>query len=192
MSDIVELDRLAMAWTAELIAKAKPEDWPAPTPCGPWTLMELIEHLVAQNKGFAAAASGGAQDKADWVPRRLEEDPHAAFVASATEVTAAFGSIDEQVYLAEFGRAFPAKIAMGFHFVDYLAHGWDVARSLGLPDEPDPALTEAGMAIAERVPNEPPSRGPGAAFAYRVEVADTASPHQRLIGLLGRSPEWTR
>ncbi|TDP93949.1 uncharacterized protein (TIGR03086 family) [Labedaea rhizosphaerae] len=99
------------------------------------------------------------------------------------------------MYLAEFGRAVPGKIAVGFHFVDYLAHGWDVARALGRPDrlsEPDPALTEAGMAIAERIPNEPPSRGPGAAFAYRVDVADTASPHQRLIGLLGRSPEWTR
>jgi uncharacterized protein (TIGR03086 family) len=192
VTDIVELDRQALAWTADLLAKAQPTDWSVPTPCGEWNLRQLTEHMVAQNKGFAAASAGGAREVADWAPRPLDGDPHAAFVASATETTAAFRSIGEEIYLAEFGRAVPGKIAMGFHFVDYLAHGWDVARALGLPDEPDPALTEAGMAIAERIPNAPPSRGPGAAFAYIVEVADTVSPHQRLIALLGRSPQWTR
>lgn len=194
MTDIVELDRQAMAWTADLLAKAGPTDWAAPTPCGDWNLRQLTEHLVAQNLGFGAAATGGAPDKADWERRPIDGDPHAAFVASAAVTTEGFTNIDDEVYLAEFGRKVPGQAAISFHFVDYLAHGWDVARALGLPAhlaEPDPALTEAGMAIAQRVPNEPPSRGPGAAFGYRVAVPASASPHERLIGLLGRSPEWT-
>jgi uncharacterized protein (TIGR03086 family) len=192
--DLVALDPLAMAWTADLLGKAGPADWQAPTPCGDWTLRQLTEHLVAQNEGFAAATTGGAADPSDWAARPVTGDPHVAFVASSIPVTAAYsapGVLTGTVYLAEFGRSFRGAVALSFHFVDYLAHGWDVARALGLADEPDPSLTAAGMAIAEKVPNGPPARGPGAPFAYRVEVPDSTPPHQKLIALLGRSPDWT-
>jgi len=37
------------------------------------------------------------------------------------------------MYLPEVraGITVPAPIAIGFHLVDYVAHGWDVARTLG-------------------------------------------------------------
>lgn len=45
---------------------------------------------------------------------------------------AADGTPEAQFALPEFGEGamFPGEMAMGFHFVDYVVHGWDVAASL--------------------------------------------------------------
>src|ERR1700685_3712749 len=57
--------------------------------------------------------------------------------AAAGGVLAAFaadGVLDRAFTLPEISpeRRFPAPQAIGFHFIDYVVHGWDVARSLGL------------------------------------------------------------
>src|SRR6266545_138321 len=41
--------------------------------------------------------------------------------------------LDRSVEVREFG-VFPGSAAVAMHFVDNLAHAWDVARSIGLPD----------------------------------------------------------
>jgi hypothetical protein len=58
------------------------------------------------------------------------------YATSARRVLEAFGVpalIEGSMYLPEVraGITVPAPIAIGFHLVDYVAHGWDVARTLG-------------------------------------------------------------
>ena len=88
---------------------------------------------------------------------------------------------------------FPARIALTMHSVDFLGHGWDVARSIGAPDELDAGLCATGLAIAARWPDTPATWGTGAEspFRPRVAVPEDAPAYQRLMGFLGRNPQWT-
>jgi uncharacterized protein (TIGR03086 family) len=90
---------------------------------------------------------------------------------------------------------FPAAEAIGFHFEDYVVHGWDVARALGLGYDVEPDVLAAARPIAWAVPDGERRRRPGAAFAPRVafapQVAVTGgSLLDEIVALLGRRPDW--
>jgi uncharacterized protein (TIGR03086 family) len=191
--DIQELDRRALALLGGVVALLKDDQLPFPTPCPDWTLHGLIRHLVSQNEGFAAAARGAGGTLSVWRGGDLGADARAAFEASAALVNTAFtedGVLDRPFALPEVrnGGAFPARVAISFHFVDCVVHAWDVAAAIGVPWEPDDELTSAALRVAEQVPED--GRGPGAAFDRRLPPLDGAPPHHRLLGLLGRVPSW--
>jgi uncharacterized protein (TIGR03086 family) len=80
-------------------------------------------------------------------------------------------------------------MALGFHFVDYVVHAWDVAATLGVGLElPDHVLV-AALAVARLVPTDPAGRGPGFAFAPPVDAPVGADPLDEALRLLGRTPE---
>jgi len=37
-----------------LIAKVRPDQWSAPTPCTDWTVRQLVDHLIGMNRVFTA------------------------------------------------------------------------------------------------------------------------------------------
>ena len=92
--------------------------------------------MIGQHYGFAASARGETSDLSVWADRPAGADLHAAYAAAVADVTAAFaedGVLDRRLWLPEIrdGARFPATMAIGFHFLDYVVHGWDVARSIG-------------------------------------------------------------
>jgi uncharacterized protein (TIGR03086 family) len=151
--------------------------------------------MTAQHYGFAAAA-GGDGDLARWRPRRLGSDPAADYRASAETVLAAFsadGVLDRQFPLPEFaaGPDFPARQAVSFHLVDYVAHSWDVAKALGLQVHFTRELLDTALQVAQAVPDGAARLAPGAAFSPAVAGRD-GSPLDRIVAVLGRSPGWER
>ncbi len=62
-----------------------------PTPCGEWTLGDLLTHMSVQHRGFAAAAEGNGADRSAWRPRPAAGDPVAEYAAAADRVLRAFG-----------------------------------------------------------------------------------------------------
>jgi len=195
MTGIVAFDALAVRASVDLVARAQPADLTRPTPCADWTLHGLITHMAAQHYGFAAAAAGDA-DPARWRPRRLGGDPVADYRASAETVLAAFAAgdvLDRQFPLPEIaaGALFPARQAVSFHFVDYVVHSWDVAKTLGLEARFAPEVLDAALRVAQAVPGGEYRLAPGAAFAPVVTWPD-GSPLDQAVALLGRSPGWKR
>ncbi|GAA4330804.1 TIGR03086 family metal-binding protein [Streptomyces venetus] len=193
--DIRRLDRQALSLAGEAVSRVKTDHLGRATPCADWTLYGLLRHLVSQNEGFAASASGAGEPWAVWHGGDLGDDPAAAYEASADEVTAAFaqdGVLERKFALPEVGEGFtvPGRIAIGFHVLDYVAHAWDVAVTIGAPWEPSAELTTAALRVAARVPDE--GRGAGTAFRRRIAVPDDAPPGHRLLALLGRDPSWTQ
>jgi uncharacterized protein (TIGR03086 family) len=85
---------------------------------------------------------------------------------------------------------FPAAQAISFHFVDYVVHGWDVARSLGRDFELAPALLDAALPVARAVPDGEPRRRGLMPFAPGVAAAADAGPLDQIVALLGRRPGW--
>jgi uncharacterized protein (TIGR03086 family) len=195
MDNIVALDAQAVSTSLDLVNRARPADMTRPTPCADWTLHGLIAHMATQHYGFAAAAAGDGE-LARWRLRRLGGDPVADYRTAADAVLAAFaaaGVLDRQFPLPEIaaGSLFPARQAVSFHFVDYVVHSWDVAKTLGVEASFAPELLEAAVGVARAVPGGEYRLAPGAAFAPAVAWAD-GSPLDQVVAMLGRSPDWKR
>ena len=194
--EIRDWDQRAVRRSVELVDAVTASDLTRPTPCGDWTLSELIGHLTAQHRGFAAAARGQGADLAYWSVPPAGPDPVGAYRDAAEEVTAAFAASepDTAFTLPEITTrmTFPARRAIGFHLIDYVVHSWDLARSLDVPVDLDDDLVRAAVPIVVAVPNGPERLQPGAAFAPALDVAAGSSILDEILLRLGRSPNWPR
>ncbi|MGD0238692.1 MAG: TIGR03086 family metal-binding protein [Streptosporangiaceae bacterium] len=194
---IVDLDARVVEATVSLVKQAHLFDLGRPTPCAGWDLAGLIGHMTAQHYGWIAAAVGHGADLSAWQPGPPVADPIGEYAEAARRVLEAFGDegvLDRDFALAEISPVlrFPAAQAIGFHFIDYLAHGWDVARSLGLDFQPEPDVLAAALPIARAVPGGEARTGDGAAFAPGLPVPAQAGLLDQIVALLGRSPSWPR
>jgi uncharacterized protein (TIGR03086 family) len=193
---IVSLDARAVQASVAVVSKAGRANLARPTPCAGWALGQLLAHMTVQHDGFAAAAAGNGADLSVWRPRPPAADPVAEYAAAAGRVLRAFaadGVLTRDFALPEIGpgATFPGGIAISFHLVDYVAHGWDVARALGVDHELEPDLLDVALAVAEAVPDDDRARRrPGAPFAPKVAAPQDASQLDRIVALLGRQPAW--
>jgi uncharacterized protein (TIGR03086 family) len=195
MTEIVALDAEAVLASLDLVTQASVADMARPTPCSDWTLHGLLRHMTAEHYGFAAAAAGDDQ-LARWRLRPMSEDPAGDYYTAVECVLAAFagdGVLDRDFPLPEIkrGQMFPARQAISFHFVDYVVHSWDVAKTLDLPLRLDPALLDAALTVAGAVPGGNARLEPGAAFAPGVAWSG-GSRIDQIVAFLGRPPDWQR
>jgi uncharacterized protein (TIGR03086 family) len=193
--DIVALDARAVQATIGVVSQLSPADLDRPTPCAGWTLADLLAHMTAQHDGWVAAATGDGGDLSRWQPGPPAADPVKEYAAAAGRVLAAFGAggvLDREFVLAELSPVlrFPAAQAISFHFIDYLVHGWDVARSLGVDYEPEPDLLAAALPVAQAVPDGAPRKLGMVPFAPAIGVAEDLCVMDQIVALLGRSPSW--
>jgi uncharacterized protein (TIGR03086 family) len=93
--------------------------------------------------------------------------------------------------LPEFGpdAVFPGAMAIGFHFIDYVVHGWDVAASLGVPYVLPDDVVDAALPLALLVPDGKEREAPDAPFSHAVH-GPVATNLDRLLRHLGRAPDW--
>ncbi len=213
LRDVRELDRRAVEAGRAAVAQIRPGDLARPTPCERWSLGDLLAHMTVQHRGFRAAALGLGADPVHWAADPRWSAPGRpglveAYDQAAAAVLSAFAAEDvlqRRFALPEINAEadFPAEQAIGFHFIDYVVHGWDVARSLGqryvLPDD----LAPAAVRIAELVPDGPRRLLPNAAFKPGLggEPAALGGPGRsagpsesaldRILLALGRSPGWS-
>jgi uncharacterized protein (TIGR03086 family) len=196
LTELPDLDRHAVQRSMEVVRRVLPTDLDRPTPCEGWTVLDLLNHMTAQHRGFAAASRGQGGDLRHWT-----SDPAAGvdlvadYLAAAEEVLTAFaadGVLQRSFALPEVSTAteFPGVQAIGFHFIDYVVHGWDVARALGQEYHLDDELVPAALRIAEAVPNGPERLAASAAFRPALAMDSATGALDRLLLLLGRSPTW--
>jgi uncharacterized protein (TIGR03086 family) len=194
---IVDLDARAVEATVSLVKRVGLADFGRPTPCAGWSLAGLIGHMTAQHYGWIAAAAGHGADLSAWQPGPPVADPIGEYAEASRRLLEAFGAdgvLDREFALAEISPVlrFPAAQAISFHFIDYLVHGWDVARSLGADYQPEPDLLAAALPVALAVPGGEARKREGAAFASGVPVSAQASLLDQIVAMLGRSPSWPR
>ncbi|MFJ9605898.1 TIGR03086 family metal-binding protein [Kitasatospora sp. NPDC101176] len=190
--------RPTTAVVAGLVRGVRDDQLTAPTPCGPLTVGELLDHLAGLSEAFHDAAAktvradgGGARvpdatrlDR-DWresLPARLAALAEAWQPAGAWTGTATVG-----------GGEMPAEVAGAAAIDEVLVHGWDLAVATGQRFPGDlPALAPAiGSATAwvRTVAEAHPDGLPGL-FGPPV-AASAATPMERLLTLTGRAPSWS-
>ncbi|BDY30198.1 TIGR03086 family metal-binding protein [Mycolicibacterium mageritense] len=197
-ADIRTHHRTAVLRSIELVDTVQPDDLARPTPCSDWTLADLLTHMTVQHRGFAAAARGNGADDAVWRPETVADavraDPAGAYAAAARDVLDAFAAegVPEATFaLPEFGpgATFPGAMAIGFHFVDYVAHGWDVAAALGVPYDLPADVVAAVLPLVMAIPDGDIRDAANSPFAHAVNTAATTD-FDRLLAHLGRRPDW--
>jgi uncharacterized protein (TIGR03086 family) len=196
--DIRALHRRAVLQSIDVVNAVTPEDFGRPTPCGEWTLLDLLAHMTVQHRGFAAAARGAGAHLQHWnvdtvvdAVRANHARAHADAGLDVLDAFAADGMTEAAFELPEFGEgaAFPGVMAMGFHFVDYVVHGWDVAASLGLCYELSADIIAAALPLVLAVPEGEIRSGESAPFAPAIEAAG-GDDFDRILRHLGRRPDW--
>jgi uncharacterized protein (TIGR03086 family) len=189
--DYVSLDAQAVRVSIDLVARVTDDDLAKPTPCRAWTLYGLLAHMATQHHGFAAASRGDG-DEAGWKLRDLGDDPVKAYIDSAEHVLTAFAEdgVTERLFpLPEFGTSFPGQQAISFHFIDYVVHSWDVAKTLGTTVTFTPEVAAAALDVARIVPTGDLRLTPGTPFGPDVSWSGT-DPLDQTVALLGRNPTW--
>lgn len=168
------------------VVDAVPDDaWSKPSPCDGWSVRDVVAHVLdtelelLDRMGFTAA---GVPD--------ADGHPTGRWRAVRDAMQSVLDDSDRagHEYDGYFGRTTVESTIDQFYASDLTVHRWDIARGAGLTDL---ASVEAGE--IERITSglgsidESIMRSPGL-FDAPVEVADGASPTDRLMAWLGRDP----
>jgi uncharacterized protein (TIGR03086 family) len=170
--------------TSRLVAAITPEQWSAPTPCTAWSVRDLLNHLVAGNRWFAAMARGEDIERSAFAGDQLGDDPVASYRDSAQELQQAVeapGALD-RTYTLPVGRL-PGPAMVTLRLIETITHGWDLGRATGQTPNYSAAAVQIALATSERLPRR---TGPGGPFAPATEPGPNASDLDRLAALLGR------
>jgi len=184
--DLPEVHARALDHSRRVVAGVGADQWDVASDCEPWTVRELVNHVVAGNYWAAELGSGltieAVGDRLDGDV--LGTDPLRAYDDSALVAAAVFrapGAMDQPCAVS-YGPV-PGSVYCGHRFLDVLIHGWDVARSTDQDTALDPELVEACFAVIE--PQMDMLAGSGM-FGTRVDVPDDAGRQTQLLALLGR------
>ena len=144
-----------------------------PTPCGGWTVRELVDHLSAAPEHFLQQMRG---EEVDWSER--------ADVVDGGWATYFRTHADD---LLEHWHDEPAdqQGQADWQSAEVGVHTWDLVQALGLGQELDDEVAERGLAFMRQAMT---SENRGDAFAPEVEVPEGAGAYQRLVAFAGRTP----
>jgi len=175
---------------AELVATIGDDQWTGPTPCLEWDVRELLNHMASETMWTAPLLGGAALEEVGdrFDGDVLGADPRATFAVAADEALASVEAVplDRMVHLSA-GQT-PAARYIGELTLDFLVHGWDLAKGLGMDHTMDPEISTVMFTVL--VPFEPMLRDSGV-FGERIPTDEDADVQVRLLGLLGRRADWT-
>ncbi len=175
------------SWEARVMAV--PEDrWDAPTPCTDWTVRDLVNHVVGEDRWTSPLVHGSTlADVGDaFEGDLLGDDPVGHALDAAVEAMRAVAETlpsGRKVHLSygdEDITEYASQLA-----ADHLVHAWDVAVATGGDTHLHPDLVDGVRAwFAER---EDLYRSAGAIGPRQSTTGDAQA---QLLAAFGRSPDW--
>ena len=165
--------------TEGIIAGVGPEQADLATPCPDLDVAHLVDHMVGWAGSFAARLHAQTFE-GDPNAYRAGPRPAAAFHTAAESMLSAYRDNTEA----------SRQMSPGFLMMEFLIHGWDLARATGQATAFSPAAAAEALAFARQM-LAPEYRGPDKSFAFEVGVGGAAGPVEQLVAFSGRSPEWS-
>jgi len=163
------------------------QQWDAPAPVDGWTARDVVRHLVEWFPSFLAAGSGIQLPTGP----SADDDPVAAWQVHCDAVQALLddpATADRVLSNPHIGELPLDRAIDQFYTSDVFMHTWDLARATGQDDRLDPdfcALLLAGMEPMEEI-----IRSSGQ-YGARVPVKDDADAQTKMLGFIGRDPQWS-
>ena len=169
-----------------VVAGVGTDQWDDPSPVEEWAARDVVRHLVEWFPSFLAA---GADLHLPAGPS-VDDDPVGAWQHLQREVQAL---LDDPAAAARvlsnrhIGDVPLPQAISQFFTGDVFMHTWDLARATGQDDTLDAERCAAMLAGMQ--PIEDAMRGSGQ-YGARVAVPDDADAQARLLGFIGRDPQW--
>ena len=171
-----ELVTPALEPTVAVVKAVRPDQLDLPTPCGNFTVRQLLDHMAGTATWLSTA--GGAQGDP---PESLEER-YALLNTIYSDPKAWEGEIS-------MGSApMPAPMVGGMAIGEVVVHGWDLATATGQHPQWAP---EVLAFLLEDVAKTAELGRQMEAYGKEVFVPADAPPLDRILGLTGRNPQWT-
>jgi uncharacterized protein (TIGR03086 family) len=181
---------------ARLVAEVPEGALTGPTPCGAYTVGDLLHHIGGTAVAFAHAAAktqpeGGSQPPSGDASR-LPDDWRSRIPHDLGALAGAWRDPEAWTGQTRVGGVdLPGEVAGVIGLDELVIHAWDVARATGQAFDDDPASLEVvhGFLAGLAVPEQQQLRS--SIFGPVVDVPDDASLLDRTLGLAGRSPDWS-
>jgi uncharacterized protein (TIGR03086 family) len=160
--------------------------WDVPSPVAEWTARDVVRHLTEWFPSFLVAGSGIQLPAGPGV----DEDPVGAWQAQCDAVQAVLddpATADLVLSNRHIGEVPLGRAIDQFYTADVFMHTWDLARATGQDERLDSDLCAELLAGME--PIEQVMRSSGQ-YGARVEVKDAADAQSRMLGFIGRDPDW--
>jgi uncharacterized protein (TIGR03083 family) len=159
---------------AALLTEFRPEQADRATPCGAWTLQDLVDHVVLAPERFARMVRGEAVDWSASTPP-AGTDPAGAFRSRAADLLRAWEDKPER----------GGGPGIDWQCAEIAVHTWDLATAMGRStDGLDTEVAERGLAFMEASLTRD-NRAP--AFGPQQAPPEGADAYQRLAAFAGRS-----
>jgi uncharacterized protein (TIGR03086 family) len=160
-------------------------DWDVPAPVPDWTARDVVGHLTSWFPGFLSAS--GVELPAG---PSVDDDPVAAWEHQVAAVQALLDDPDRAgrtLANPHLGEMTVAAATDRIYTADVFMHTWDLARATGQDDRLDPGFSAALVDGMEQMEEVIRSSGQ---YGARVPVPDDADAQTRLLGFIGRDPDW--
>jgi uncharacterized protein (TIGR03086 family) len=164
-----------------VITRIRLEQYSDKTPCVEWTVRDLLEHMMSVAAALGAVAAGRPAERFE-----LDADPPAQFRRIAAATLAAWRAPGVLDRTFEFGPGpMPGRALASINLLDTATHSWDLATATGQPATLPEVVARAALEASTMVITDEVRVG---RFGPEVDVPDGASPTDRLVAFLGRTP----
>ncbi len=193
MSEIADRYRRRADAFDRIVTGVRADQWSNPSPCAEWTARGVVGHVLDMHGVVLRPL-----DRSLSPAPTLDEDPLAAWRSARADIEVVLADLD--VAGAECqtptGPMTVEQHIDGVPSADLVIHGWDLARATEQDDTIDPDEIAAMWPGVQQIPEEmriPDYFGPGVVvFGPAVDVPDDAPVQDRVLGQLGRDPNWGR
>ncbi len=181
---------------ADLVARVGDDELGGPTPCPAYSLGDLIEHVGGLALAFRAAAEKDtASPYVNHTPSgdasRLGEGWRARIPADLAALARAWAEPGAWTGMTRIASQDAPAEMVGITAADELVvHGWDVARAIGQPYEPEPDLLDTAHDFLAMFASPDAPAGPEVPFGPSREVPGDAPALDQVLALAGRDPAW--
>ncbi|GAA3503606.1 TIGR03086 family metal-binding protein [Streptomyces prasinosporus] len=164
------------------------------TPCPGYAVRNLLGHLLGLAVAFRDAGRKDLGATTDTSPDAAVPDVGPGWREELPgvlgELADAWRDPAARTGMTRAGGVdLPGDVAGAVVTDELVVHGWDLARATGQPYAPDPAALEAAHAFLLAAAGDPDR---GGLFGPVVPVPPGAPLLDRVVGLSGRDPGWTR
>jgi uncharacterized protein (TIGR03086 family) len=186
---MLERHARALELFTDRVCAVRPEQWDAPTPCGDWSVRDLVNHLTVEQMWVPPLVKDGhrvAEVGQVFEGDKLGDDPLGAWEWAADGARKAFGApgaLERTVHLT-YGDSSGADYCAEM-VADAVVHSWDLARAIGFDERLPEDLVHFA---ARRVAPHAALLEKSGLFAAAVDPPPGADAQTRLLCLLGRRP----
>jgi uncharacterized protein (TIGR03086 family) len=185
-SDLQQLHQRSLEEFDRYMKAIKPDQWGNATPCSEWSVRDLVNHIVNEDKWTVPLMQGSTIEEVGdrFDGDLLGDDPLGVWEMSKKEASNAVqaeGALDRTVNVS-WGQI-PSTEYISQLFNDHVIHAWDLARGIGADDTLDEELVEVLYAGAKPREKEIATYG---VFGTPVDVPEDADAQTKLLGIFGR------